>query len=537
MTDPDDDGRPAYIDDDSDGDCVSDMQEAGDTNLMSPPVDTDSDLQRDFLDLDSDNDGLLDALEDDNCNGVVDAGESSRTNADTDGDGASDLIEEAAGTDPTNGADNPQANGDFVFIVPYQAPPSPTDDTLDFATDISQADVAFSVDNTGSMNDEINNIKASLSSLVTSIRGQIPNTGFAVTAYRDFPSGGHGGLGEQPFYMKHRVMTTNTGAGLTSVQNQVNTYVGTGGANVPESGWEALYQIATGAGTAQGSANVPAFNPASAFPSPALAGEETGTIGGVGFRTGSLPIAVWVTDACNHNTPGDLYSFTAATQASAIAALMGISARVIAVVSDPEVCGGKAYTEALSAVNATNSVVPPSAWDGSRPAGCGAGQCCTGIAGVGQAPTGGMCPLVFRVNGNTGAGLGDSVATAVKVLASYAEFDIGGLAQDDPTDSVNAVTAFVDKIEANPNATTPCAMGLTVVDTTGDSVNDTFPQVNPGTTVCFDVVPKMNTTVMPLQTPQMFKATVVVQGDGVTTLDTRDIFFLVPPEIPDVPID
>ncbi len=27
------------------------------------------------------------------------------------------------------------------------------------------------------------------------------------------------------------------------------------------------------------------------------------------------------------------------------------------------------------------------------------------------------------------------------------------------------------------------------------------------------------------------------EGDGVTTLDTRDIFFLVPPEIPDVPID
>ncbi len=30
---------------------------------------------------------------------------------------------------------------------------------------------------------------------------------------------------------------------------------------------------------------------------------------------------------------------------------------------------------------------------------------------------------------------------------------------------------------------------------------------------------------------------IVVEGDGVTVLDTRDIFFLVPPEIPDVPID
>lgn len=55
--------------------------------------------------------------------------------------------------------------------------------------------------------------------------------------------------------------------------------------------------------------------------------------------------------------------------------------------------------------------------------------------------------------------------------------------------------------------------------------------------MCFDVIPKMNTTVMPTDMPQMFMATIVVEGDGVTVLDTRDIFFLVPPEIPDVPID
>lgn len=47
----------------------------------------------------------------------------------------------------------------------------------------------------------------------------------------------------------------------------------------------------------------------------------------------------------------------------------------------------------------------------------------------------------------------------------------------------------------------------------------------------------MNTTVPPLAEPQMFMATIVVAGDGVTTLDTRDVYFLVPPDNPDVPID
>ncbi len=59
----------------------------------------------------------------------------------------------------------------------------------------------------------------------------------------------------------------------------------------------------------------------------------------------------------------------------------------------------------------------------------------------------------------------------------------------------------------------------------------------PGTSVCWRLVPKQNTTVVPLDTPQLFRATMEVFSDGVTLLDTRDVFFLVPPEIPDVPIE
>ena len=59
----------------------------------------------------------------------------------------------------------------------------------------------------------------------------------------------------------------------------------------------------------------------------------------------------------------------------------------------------------------------------------------------------------------------------------------------------------------------------------------------PGKRVCFDVVPRTNTTVMPLPEPQMFRATISVRGDGVTTLDTREVFFLVPPYIPSPPVN
>jgi hypothetical protein len=541
--DPDGDMIPAFRDLDSDEDCRPDTAEAGDADLMTLPVDSDLDGAGDWLDLDSDNDGLLDNLEDINCNGQRDGTESSTTDDDTDDDGVTDLVEVAAGTNPNDPADNPQANGDFVFTVPYMLPPDPTMDTLDFATDISQADVAFAMDTTGSMGGEINTLKVSLGSIVSTLAADIPNIAFAVGGYDDFPTPPYGdpGFGDQPWYLRHRVMTVSTAPGLASVQAQVNSLTTHYGADGPESGWEALHQIATGLGTTVGAASVPAFNPATAPPVPVPAGESVGTIGGVGFRAGSLPIVVIITDYNSHNgNPGTEYSFAgAATRSSSISEAMGLGIRVIGVVSQ-----GGDYVNAKADVNTavvqTGALVPPAAWGTpgvDRPAGCAAAQCCTGINGAGEPTDGaGMCPLTFTVDG-AGNGLGNAVTRAIQVLTTFGVIDIGATIADDPADAIDAVAAFVDYIQANPSAPAPCVGGLTAVDTNGDGRLDTFTNVNPGTVVCFDVVPKMNTVVMPLPAPQMFKATITVTGDGVTTLDTRDIYFLVPPEIPPTPVD
>ncbi len=543
--DPDADTIPAYLDLDSDGDCRSDTAEAGDADLNTPPFDSDLDTAADFVDFDSDNDGLLDQLEDLNCNGIHEPPESSPTSADTDGDGVTDLIEVAAGTDSNDPADNPQANGDFVFTVPYELPPDPLMDTLDFSTSISQADVYFNVDTTGSMGGEIANLQTSLNSIISTLAMDIPNIGVGVGGYDDFPTAPYGDAswGDQPFYLRHRIMTVTTAAGLSSVQGQVSGLVTHSGNDGPESGWESMHQIATGAGVTVGAASVPAFSAATAFPSPPVAGETTGDIGGVGFRTGSLPIVVWINDFHGHNSegyPGDYYSFGgAAFRNASVTELIALGVRVIGVVSnDFDYAAAKADTN--YAVTQTGAVVPPTAWGMpgvDRPAACPAGQCCTGQGDAGEPTDGsGLCPLTFTVN-SAGSGLGTAIIRAIQVLTTFGVIDIGATISDDPSDTVDAVQSFVDYIQANPSAGAPCAMGLTAVDTNGDGRLDTFTNVNPGTVVCFDVVPKMNTVVMPLPAPQMFKATITVTGDGITTLDTRDIFFLVPPEIPPVPVD
>ena len=74
--DTDGDGIPNNLDLDSDNDGIADALEVG--NDLDNPIDTDGDGFPDFLDRDADNDGLLDSLE-----GVVDS----------DGDGVSDFLD------------------------------------------------------------------------------------------------------------------------------------------------------------------------------------------------------------------------------------------------------------------------------------------------------------------------------------------------------------------------------------------------------------------------------------------------------------
>src|SRR6185312_14413110 len=157
--DTDGDGIHDFLDTDSDGDGIPDLTDGAvdtDGDLMPDAlegaVDSDMDGAPDFADVDSDNDGLTDGIEDKNCNGMLDTCETDRMKADTDGDGVSDLVEVAdCAAKPaaqqavcmcqaSNPAQSPLQSGDFVFVVDYNLPPSPTSETLSMSTDVAQAD-------------------------------------------------------------------------------------------------------------------------------------------------------------------------------------------------------------------------------------------------------------------------------------------------------------------------------------------------------------------------------------------------------------
>jgi hypothetical protein len=203
---------------------------------------------------------------------------------------------------------------------------------------------------------------------------------------------------------------------------------------------------------------------------------------------------------------------------------------------DPESGGAPSMEDALAELNRI----------GARFVGIDSGSSLEGFTdaatGTGSVGADGA-PLAFTIPGN-GTGLGDQVVEAIEHLAGQVPMDIRAVAVDvdeGPADLVDA-TVFVDRLEPNveggvadpADAARVCVGGLAVIDADGDGLDETFDDVLPGTIVCFDIVPRRNTTVPAGAEVQMFRAEVHVLGRADTVLDRREVYFLVPPEIPDV---
>lgn len=485
--DYDQDGLGNYIDLDSDGDCIRDQVEA----RGNPPVDTDGDLRPDYLDRDSDNDGVPDKAEDKNCNGVADPGETSAVSGDTDGDGVSDLVETAAGTDPLDPASNPQANGDFVFVEPFQKPQTPVTQNLDFSTRLQAVDLYIILDRSASMSTEISTVKSNLASVVSGLKCP---PGVTANCIPDLWAGA-GTLGYDL-------------SGAAAYQSWVDVQPSPSFTTVPitepsgccdEATTFSTYATITGQGGAGfGLSSVPAR--ATCAGSPA-ASAGYGTFGYPCFRQGALPVVLLATDEPPISNSGTYHTPDWSTVV--LPQYTAKKAKLIGILGDSPATGTLSDLQAMAtgtgAVDALNS----------------------------------NAPLVFD---GAGANAATAIRSGILALANGLPLDINAVSADVPGDAVDAVTEFIDHLETLQLGTAQCSSGLTDVDTNGDMYRDKFVQVRTGTPVCWKVVSKPNTTVQALDAPQLFRSTITVYGDGVTPLDQRDVYFLVPPRPFDGPI-
>jgi hypothetical protein len=399
--------------------------------------------------------------------------------ADSDGDTVTDLVEIAYGSRPLDGSDSPRTRGDFVFIVPYAAPPAPpippdpTRDTLSFSTDLQKADVYIAVDTSGSMGGEIANLRTGLRTIIVpGVRGRIPDSNFGVGRFEDCPSSSCANA-----MRNNQNITSN----ITLVENAIASMTTLCGGSEPY--LDMLWLLATG-NTSVFSGNV--------NPRPRTC-TDAATIGWPCFR----PDAVKIIIQCGDETATQ--SCAGRTVATATAAMNAALIKFIGVNSGSSRAGFEQVARGTGSVDATTSV-----------------------------------PLVFDIS-STGAGLSDAIVGAVDQLARNIPIRVDAQVEDDPLDAVDAVAEFLDYLETNTSGAVvmgrTCTTGLTVTDGDGDGHPDYFPRVFPGTGVCWDIVPKSNVAVPALDVPRIFRATINVIGDLYTPLDSRDIYFLVPPII------
>jgi hypothetical protein len=151
----------------------------------------------------------------------------------------------------------------------------------------------------------------------------------------------------------------------------------------------------------------------------------------------------------------------------------------------------------------------------------------------------GGSPLVYDIP-TDGSGLGSQVINAVQTVATNVPIRVDAQFVDDPSDAYDTRTAFLDYIVTNVSGaaifdpatgTTRVCTTLATGDSDGDGHPDYFPSLLPGTSVCWDIHVKSNVAVPATPDAQIFRATINVIGDLFTPLDSRDIFFLVPPDI------
>lgn len=291
--DSDEDGTPDYLDSDSDNDGISDGDEGGtEGNVDAEPRDTDNDGKYDYADLDSDGDALTDTQEQ--------ALGTDPYDSDTDGDGYSDGGEVTAETDPL---DNTSVIDGIYVEVPERVT---VEHDFDFELSIDRGDIGFIIDTTCSMGGTITAVATEFNTMVGEMSALLPDAGYAVSGHDDYPYGGYGSPGsDKPFYLRQQV-TTDT----TLVQTGFSSLSTHSGGDGPESGTEAIYQAASGAGydqdcdgTYDAQLDVVPFIADAADPFGGTGGDEYdastpdgGILGGMGFREYALPVIVLAGD-------------------------------------------------------------------------------------------------------------------------------------------------------------------------------------------------------------------------------------------------
>ena len=159
------------------------------------------------------------------------------------------------------------------------------------ASTVKSIDVVICTDVTGSYGDDIDTLKVQAHAIVEALTGTGADVQFGLASFADFPLGDYGSLSsdDQAYYLDQPVTSQ-----LPDVYAAIDGLTIHDGADTSESQYEALYQLATGAGhDLNGDGN---YDPNDGDIIPA----------GVGWRPGALRVVIFSTDARFHDSDTEI---------------------------------------------------------------------------------------------------------------------------------------------------------------------------------------------------------------------------------------
>ena len=415
---------------------------------------------------------------------------------DSDGDGVPDIVEQLAGTDPASADSNPTTLGDLHFVSPACSAPTPERRSIVFETKVRQADVYFLIDNSWSMGGQIDGVRNTLQDVIfPGLTAAIPDVHVGVGGFDSCPERLEG---ETSTNRINNCVAISNGSNVTDDLNLLRAALGdmTPNCGTREPYGQSVWLFATG--------------DTSRWPALAERNCAPGETGYACVRPDSLPIVVVIGDepysqgarcgSFEDRTPEGRTTISGfvPTEGEVGGALASIGGKIV-------VMGNTARSQEWETISQISGSVDAS------------GQ-----------------PLLFP-EATSGAMIGSDVVAAVDQLSQEIPLDLTARVRDLDDDGIDA-TDLIDRVEANPQGgiadprdVNRVCVAVAASDLDGDGVPETFVDAQVGTPVCFDVVAATNTTIAPTTEPQVIRAAVDIIADGVTTLDTRTIYFLIPP--------
>ncbi len=177
---------------------------------------------------------------------------------------------------------------------------------------VSQVDLMFLIDRTGSYSDDINTLQASATTLIGDMSALVPDIRFGVSGFADFPIGSFGEPGDSAFQLLQALTCDPLLAesGIDALDMPLLN-----GNDIPESQYEGIVQAIAGTGRDLNGDGM--FNGA---------GELEPTE--AGWRAGALPVLVFSTDAEFHD-PATSARYPGAGASAALAELANSGTVVI----------------------------------------------------------------------------------------------------------------------------------------------------------------------------------------------------------------